>query len=534
MKWGLCFLVVSVSLAQQVTKPEKGVIEGQVTSALSGELVSQAKVTLRSLDGREVAGTRTAADGRFALRSIDAGRYRLWADHSGYVRGEYGTRSANRSGTVLAVGPGSRLTAIDIPLMPLSAIAGRIVDEKREPLQNVEVNCLQYGSSEGRREFSLAAGGTTNDLGEFRIYGLPPSRYLIAAIYRPERFTLPPRDKDSSDEEGYVTTYYPGTAELTGAVWVDLAPGKEIRGIEFSPMRRPVAQVRGRVSKASGVFCTRPNVMLSPRDVAGALNTRAVSVRDPEGNFEIREVPAGSYTIFAQCHDGTNEYKAGRLIDVGAGGLGGVDLTLSPGIDVTGRIRIAKDEPLALDGLRIRLESRDSPLNLANERVRPDGSFTLRGVAADTYSVALTGAPDDLYVRSIMVEGSDIMDTGLGVSDAGVVRQLEVVLSRGAQIEGAVLDEQKVLRGAAVVIVPASGHRGRSYRYKSTTTDQFGRFVLPGIAPGEYTMFAWEDAEGVAYKEADVIARFEKSGEPVHVQESERKTVQLRLIPSGQ
>ncbi len=50
-----------------------------------------------------------------------------------------------------------------------------------------------------------------------------------------------------------------------------------------------------------------------------------------------------------------------------------------------------------------------------------------------------------------------------------------------------------------MVLVPDPPHRGEKRLFKSITTDQNGHFVLQGIPPGDYKVFAWENIEHGAY-----------------------------------
>lgn len=535
MKLSMVWLVsalVPAALAQPAPKlnPKTAEISGRVTDARTGQAVRDARIILRDLENHEAPGTVTGPDGQFLLKDVQPGRYRLWADRSGFVRGEYGARAANRPGTILSVAAGGSLPDINIRLTPVGAIGGRVVSEHGEPLQGVEIYCLQRGHSGARPQLTVMAGESTDDLGEFRVHGLAPGRYLLAALYRPERRRVP--ERDSSAGETYVTTYYPGTSEPGEAQPVEVGPGAEVRGVEFSPVRRPAVLVSGRARALSNYRCTKPNVMLAPADSAGLLSTTAVAVNDAEGNFEISGVAMGPYTVFAQCNDGTRRYSAMARVDVGPGGMRDVDLLLGPGVDIAGRVRFDGRRAADLARVRIHLDPRESPLNVADARVNADGAFTVRGVGSDVYTVLVTGLPDEFYIKAITSDGSDVMKGGLSVSQTAAAQQLEVVLGQGSAVEGSVLDDQQNLCWGAVVLIPAPERRGEPYGYRSTTTDNFGRFALRGIGPGQYTLLAWEDIEGVAYRDPAFLARFEQSGERVQLGENDKKMVQVRVIPA--
>jgi hypothetical protein len=55
---------------------------------------------------------------------------------------------------------------------------------------------------------------------------------------------------------------------------------------------------------------------------------------------------------------------------------------------------------------------------------------------------------------------------------------------------------------------------------------------VPGLPPGDYKLFAWEELEGESFKDPDFLKTFESRGKPVRVREREQQAVQLELIPA--
>jgi hypothetical protein len=68
--------------------------------------------------------------------------------------------------------------------------------------------------------------------------------------------------------------------------------------------------------------------------------------------------------------------------------------------------------------------------------------------------------------------------------------------------------------------------------YKNATTDQYGRFTLKNLDPGEYKIFAWEDVEYGAYMDQEFVKPIESNGEQVSIRERSQEAVQLKLIPA--
>lgn len=510
---------------------EKCVIEGRVVNALTGEPLRKARVEVRNLDGRQAPGAITDASGTFVITGVDPGKYRLRADRSGFIRGEYGARFPERPGAILSLEPGQRLKDAEVRLVPQSAISGRVVDQDFEPTPSADVFCLQPSFVKGEQYLMPVWTGVTDDLGQFRIYGLVPGRYFIGAKYRPARPIIANGKPKTSPEESYVPTYYPGTTELATAAPIDVGPGADIQGIELPLARELTVRVSGRV--VNGASPTTM-VMLRPRNSpeAGFLHTKTASVKDQKGAFEIQGVPPGSYFISAELTDRGVRYSARELLEVGSADVEGLNLTLAPGSDISGVVRFGVGSA-DIASLRVNLRSKHSPLNAATDTVKQDGTFLLRSVPADAYTVQLTGIPDGFYIKSIKYGDQDVLGKVLDLSHGAAAGQLSVVLSNdGGRVEGAVLDDQQNPRWGTVVLVPESSRRGQIYRYKTTTTDQYGRFALSGIPPGEYKLFAWEDIENDAYYDPGFLERYEDLGETISISENTQVTSTLKVIPA--
>ena len=85
-----------------------------------------------------------------------------------------------------------------------------------------------------------------------------------------------------------------------------------------------------------------------------------------------------------------------------------------------------------------------------------------------------------------------------------------------------------------MALVPDTAHRGTRGLYKSATTDQYGRFDIKGIAPGDFKLFAWEDIDDGAYEDSEFLKRFEERGERASIRGRSHTSYQLKLIPADE
>ncbi len=133
-------------------------------------------------------------------------------------------------------------------------VAGRVLDEFGEPAVGVEIEVLRREPGEGDgsgsvRTTSSPITPTTDDTGAFRVWGLAPGDYLVGA--RPNRFVADASDAEVR-REGYASTYYPGTANLSTARAVRVEPGKDTAGVSFGLVTVPLVDAARHGAVAAG------------------------------------------------------------------------------------------------------------------------------------------------------------------------------------------------------------------------------------------------------------------------------------------
>jgi protocatechuate 3,4-dioxygenase beta subunit len=516
-------------------------LEGRVLKSTTGEPLRRVQVYLMRAEGGrgQAYGTTTDESGRFALKEVVPGRYRLSADRNGYLRQEYGQRGPNRPGTILNLEPGQHLKDVTMRLSPFSVIAGRVVDEAGEAAANVRVQALRESHERGRRRLVPAGGATTNDLGEYRIFGLAPGRYYLNAQSM-QAWNMAgvieqaPPGRTSNSEENYVSFYYPGVLDASQAQPIEVGPGGEVRGVDFRLMRGRTVWIRGRIVNSATERPVRSAmVMLAPQDGRPGMPEGRAVVRDAEGSFEIRGVAPGSYKLTANLFEEGKRYSGSIPIQVGDSNLEGVELPIGVGLELPGTLRADGAATFKAEGVLVLLESRQEGVASAAS-VKPDGSFRLINVLPDQYSPLVRNLPEDYYVKSVRLGSLDVSETGLDLGSAGSGGRLEIVVSpSGGRVEGVVVNEkQQPVPGAIVALAPEFTRRGQTALFKSATADQEGRYSLRGIAPGQYKLFAWEDIEPGAFQDPAFLSQHESHGQSVRIDEGARQSAQLPVIPA--
>jgi hypothetical protein len=530
------------------TKPEdRCAIEGQILSSTTGEPVKKANLILRRADVTPSQGnypasytTVTDAAGNFSMKDLDPGKYRLSVNRTGFVNGEYGARGPMRPGTTLSLEPKQHLQGIVFRLIPHAVIVGRVVDEDREPVAYAAVQTMRYRYNQGKKQLMPFGSGSTNDLGEYRIFGLAPGRYYISATYRGGmmmEMMSEDRSANRQPDEDYAPAYYPGTTDPATAATVNVAAGAQLRGVDFTLSKIRTIRIKGRVINATGSGRNQARLYLTPRDQSGYFSMGRPAMSDPSGAFEVRGVTPGSYSLVASIYDNDKSFSARQAIDAGSSNIENINLTIRPGVELSGSVRVDGQSTASLSNLRAGLRPRDPNMMMMGSSggsVKEDGTFTLSNVGAEHFNVVMTGLPDGFYVKSIRSGDDDILTAGLDLS-RGPAGRIEITLSPSAgQVDGAVQnDKQQPATGATVVLIPQQAERRdqMSY-YKTATTDQYGKFTAKNVDPGEYKVFAWEDMEYGAYMDPELVKPVESLGEAVTVRENSKENLQLKLIPA--
>jgi hypothetical protein len=216
-------------------------MRGRVTRLDNGQPLRRAVITLSGAGAPP--STLTDDNGRYEITGLRAASYTLMASKGGFVTLRYGQRRPNEPGRPIHLADNAVLESVNVALPRGSAITGRVFDQNGEPVVNATVQALRRRFVRGHRELTAGAGtaDTTDDRGEFRVYGLSPGTYYLSAS-TPEPLNREPAGARSSTGP---FTFYPGTSSPEAAQAVTVGLGEEIAGLSFAMTSFRLAGISG-------------------------------------------------------------------------------------------------------------------------------------------------------------------------------------------------------------------------------------------------------------------------------------------------
>jgi 5-hydroxyisourate hydrolase-like protein (transthyretin family) len=546
------FIPLATCLAQQPIASENSgkendrlcTIAGTVLSANTGEPLKKAHVVLRRRgdeSNKHPLTATTDASGHFSIDKIPADRYDLVIDRANYLDMKYGQDQPDKSGAILSLTPGQKITDLLFRLHRTAVITGRVLDEDGDPVRDASVTAVAHTTVRGKIRFKSSQSENTNDLGVYRIFDLAPGHYTILAD--PPRIPL---WREPVEQAVYLPTYYPGTTDSSRASTLEVRSGDEITGIDFVFAPKPPTRaykVHGRVLNS---LTDDPDayviVILLPRrnqDLEFGSDQKQTTADRKTGAFEVKDVVPGEYVVAAMSFGSGRRHTVTQNVDVTASDVDGVSLALTRGIDIPVRVTLeGKSASSAEITVELNPSTNEASINFPEARratAQTDGSFVLKEVSDGSFWLDVYSKCEECYLKSARANGVDLLEQGVQVASGETPSPIAIMYSSNTgTLTGAVTNKEDLpAPGALVVLVPDSSSHQKPEQYKTSTTDQYGHFEMRGVPPGHYKAFAWEKADDDSYGDPDFRRPFESMAESFDIAGNEQKSVQLKMIAAA-
>ena len=526
----------------------KGSIQGKVIQDPGGQPIRKVRISLR---GPMQYSAITDEAGQFKIENVQPGMYFAQLEKPGFTEPRKTIRERQ-----IKVAAGQDTNDVVFYMLAAGVISGRIVDSDGDPVASLGVIAILATGKSSPPEIRQQRSAT-NDVGEYRIHDLPPGKYYLEAIPDQRQAPLTTQGANSSTKERsvFARTFFPGTIDKQQASVIAVSGGSSATA-SFGLLTTRVYHVTGTVEGVRDLIPQNTDVATA-LELLRQKSTQIVLVGSNgyseqqgligDGNFDFPSVPAGSYhavlTVVSGVLNGQPpSVRAQRVrgsIEVN-GDVSGLQLQVDTAGDVTGRFRSEDDEKIQWKDLHVSLLAVSNPgdepelaagTSSAHSGVQEDCSFEIKDVPTETYQLVVSAHDDkfrDYYTKSVLLAGREVADSGFPVGSSTLLDVL--ISSKGASIDGTVLDaDGKPASAASVVTIPSSGKLGRPDTSQIGQTDEAGHFSLRGINPGDFTVLAFDEMQP-DYRSPEFAKKYESKGEKVQLEESQKKTVTLKLI----
>ena len=502
-----------------------------MTASDTNSPVRRAQVRATSPDTRSARLSTTDADGRFELKDLPAGRWTISATKGGFVTQQFGQRHPFESVEPIELKDGQRFSA-NFTLSRGSVITGRVSDEFGDPITGARVQVLRSQVQQGRRRLApIPNNAQTDDTGSFRVFGLAPGEYYVAA-------SLQAAPQDSSDNPvAYAPTYFPGTGNVVDAQRISLTLGTEQSGINF--VLQPVRAVRvsGTVVDSNGAP-SQAILNLTPAgfgDEGGLLLGNPARVL-PDGTFTMLNVVPGDYmlTVTGRPAGNATPEVASTPITVGTEDLAGVSVATGKGGSIRGTVIADSNGKVQTTNIQVSVQPlRPGPGAFAPRgQVSAAGAFELNGLIGPQV-LRVDRLPSGWVVKSIRANGKDITDGAIDFRGSEQFNVQVVLTNRISELSGTVKANGQTVTSASVVLFPEDPELWvfPSRRVRMARVDQSGVFRLNALPPGErYLALAVDYLEQGEFQDPLFLERMKGRATAFTLNEGENKNLDLTLV----
>ena len=511
--------------------PGTSTLRGHVFAADSGQPLRKAQVRIAAGEIRENRLATTDVDGLFEFKEVRAGRYLIFASKGAYVSLSYGQQRPTDPGKPLAILDNQTVEKVDFSLPRGGVISGRVVDEFGEPISEVMVAVQQYQNMQGqRRLMPTGRQEQTNDIGEFRLFGVAPGQYYLVATWRSQN------PMNNEDRTAYAPIYFPGTDNPAQAQRITLGIGEEKSDVVMALRPIRATRVSGTATGADGKPMTG-SVMVIATGGFGFNMAGGGPIR-PDGTFTVNGLAPGEYTLRAQSFGPTRDPETATATITATGDdITNVQLVAAKPSTATGRIVMDPGAAAALPTGLMLFPSPIQPGPMAMmggggpTRIADDGAFEMKSPPGRV-RITLIGA-NGWALRSVRLNGADVTDTGIEFKPNQDIDGLEVeITNKLTTISGLVSTARgEATKDYAVIAFAQDKEKWKvAGRFQGMgRPDQDGRFKITGLPPSEYYIIALDKVDQGQMLDPEFLDKISPRASAITIREGETRTIDLKI-----
>jgi hypothetical protein len=257
----------------------------------------------------------------------------------------------------------------------------------------------------------------------------------------------------------------------------------------------------------------------------------------PDFAFHMGNLRQDKYTVMARASIEGKEYSGTQEVDLRGQSAPDITLTLEPGIDLTGKVRVEGPdaakysvEYVSLIPGDPRIQQSERPLR---SKVSKDGAFTIPNLLPGVWDINAGPVPPDGYLKSMHLGTQDVLTEEMIVTGKTTVPLNIVVSTQAAAVEGDVTNAKGEPGKAAVLLAPEGKFQNVTSFYRFTATDEKGHYKMKGLTPGKYRLYAMEEFDGGYIQDPEMLKPMERFAIPIELKEGAPATQNLTLPPGA-
>jgi hypothetical protein len=500
-------LLLPVALHAQIlstpnpNEPQRIKVSGKVVNSVSGEPLSRALVTI---SGRESRNMLTDYEGSFVFEGVISDGLVFNVRKPGFFDPSQGK-----------VVPPTKAENLVLKLAPAAVITGRVLGTNEEPVEGAQVQLHGQANVEGRKRWVQSNSTRTDEDGRFRLPNLQPGSYVLEVS--------PLQSRGIPGETSYAAVYFPNAPDRRSASTIRLSPGQQME-VNFNVTPVAAFNLTGRIVGPQVEYAR-----VEVTDLSGTQVGVLAGVNMRTSMFQIRGLARGTYVIHAMGVQ-SGRQLSGRTTVTVTSERNDLIVALQPSIDIPIVIRredlVGSTAPQQFQpNIAIRAVSLDNEQQQAYSTYDgppEQGHLVLKGVDTGRYRLTISSY-GEYYVASASLAGTNLLTDPLVVGSSGVNDPIEVVLRNdGASIRITTRDSTG---RAAIIALP---DRGENPQPVMGNCMPDGRcFLPPAIAPGSYTIYAFDRLDDVEYANRKALENY--SSKAAHVTLSPKQTQDVTL-----
>lgn len=489
------FVLSTVIIAQAQTASAKisgATITGKVTIKGKGA-PGVAVVLVINADGRQrTTRYRAFTDdtGTYRITNVPPGNYRAETAAPGFVAIDEFSNQFGKS-TTLLINKDETVENLNFELVRGGVITGKVTDSDGRPLIEETVS-ISSAESNQSYSFSRRRRTRTDDRGVYRIFGIPPGNYKVAAGTN----ELSP----SWERSRFRQTFHPDTTDASQATTINVTEGSETTNVDITLAAVDhTYSVRGRIidGDTGRPMANVPygiTVYISPNNSSGLSDG---SVSNSNGEFKWENLRPGKYAVYV-ISPSDSDWKAEEApFEVNDRDVTGLVIKTIKATTVSGVIILEgtddKSVLAKLSGAQVsaRIETENRTTISSVTGMLSDGSFRFNGLSAGVATFGIEGRGLEL----VRVERNGVVQPGgIPIRDREKISGVRLIVRYGnASIRGVLKfpdDASPPANAKLFVLLKRIGEPEQSASNRSAEVDARGQFLAEGLLPGTYEVTA--------------------------------------------